>query len=440
MKYDHDIEQYIYTTDPFRGGSFGVFAQSEGIQRIEVSNFNDMISKCYSCQPRAFAAETRTFTRTRQVEGNILKKIFKRTEEYQEEQVVKNPVTIVAESHSGDLRSAVGHDADFRLTPEKAPFRIIKTKLLDGRTLICRMSAIGRVYSDLDTRQGNVFYHTMIVPAGIELTDQEIANIPFMLGLDKAVIAPNANNPSRQLPKLSMAEITRSPKRKATQIKAKAPVTTDSLVAHFESLPFSEKINNIIEIGLASVRYGEYESIDGRTKMQYLSALYKIVKAHPEMVPLTKLEIAQRQAAIHDVAPFKLDALGDVVNSLDLIETPYSSLHALTALYVRTSREIDKLNAEDSLTPTQQQKLKNKEIELERQEKEIQRKFAELDPSKVLEYTTAEMEYMKLHDKTVGLSIEHTLSDSYYKAARTLSRVANQVLTKNIPVEKTNLL
>ncbi len=442
MKYDKVIEQYTYTTDPFRNGSFGVFAQSEGLSRVEISALNEIISHCYSCMPGAFDAETRTFEETKPSESrSVFSRLFKKTETVRVEKVVKNPVDIVAESHSGNLRSAISSDADFRANPEKAPFRIIRTKLTDGRTLVCRMAAIGRVYSDLDTRQGNIFYHAMVVPAGIELTDKEIANIPFNLGLDKKLLTPNATNPSRVMPLLSMAEITRAPQRQASQqTKAKLPVSQASLLAEFANLPEDKKVDFVIELGLASMRYGKYEGLDGKTRMEYRSALNKIVHTQPELTALAKLAIIKNQQQIYDIAPFKLDALGDVIFHLDSIETSYTTLISLTAQYIKTSKEIDKLNTQETWTEQDEVILKHKEAELARQEEAVQKHFATLDPQKVLTYVNAEMEYEKIHGKICGSRPEAVYADTYYQAARSISRMATKVITKNIPVEKTPIL
>lgn len=442
MKYDKVIEQYTYTTDPFRNGSFGVLAQTQGLSSSDIYACNDIISKCYSCMPGAFDGETRTFAETRPVEGgSFFNRLFKRTETKMVDKVVRNPVSIVAESHTGSLRSALPNGADFRANPEKAPFRIIRTKLMDGRTLVCRMAAIGRVYSDLDTRQGNLFTHSMIFPAGIELTDREIANIPFEIGLDAKLLGKDAQNPSRELPMLSMAEITRAPQRQATQQqKAKPPVTQQSLLAEFATLTDAKKIDFVIELGLASMRFGEYEGLDGRARMEYRAALNKIIKAQPELTALAKVAIIKKQKEIYDIAPYKLDALGDVVFHLDSIETPFTTLISLTAQYLKTTHEIEKLQAKESWTEEDKRRLDTHEKNLLIQEEAVQRHFATLDPKKVLAYANAEMEYEKLHAKLVGDRPEIVYSNVYYQAARSVSRVATQVATKKIPVEKTVIL
>ena len=442
MKYDKVIEQYIYTTDPFRNGSFGIFAQSEGLSKVEISAMNEIVSHCYSCMPGAFDVESRTFEETRPVQGgSVFSRLFKKTETIRVQKVIKNQVDIVAESHSGNLRSTLSNNADFRANPEKAPFRIIRTKLTDGRTLVCRMAAIGRVYSELDTRQGNLFFHAMVVPAGIELTDKEIANIPFKLGLDKKLLAPNATNPSRVMPLLSMAEITKAPQRQtAQQTKAKAPATQASLLAEFANLTEDKKVEFVIELGLASMRYGKYEGLDGKTRMEYRAALNKIVHQQPELTALAKVAIIKNQQEIYDIAPFKLDALGDVVFHLDSIETSYTTLLSLTAQYIRTSKEIDKLNTQEAWTEKDEAILKLKEAELAKQEEAVQKHFATSDPQKVLTYVSAEMEYEKIHAKVCGTRPEALYADTYYQAARSISRMATKVVTKNIPVEKTTIL
>lgn len=130
------VEQYIYTAGGINSknladdGRFHVLAQSEGIDNSEITAFGRL----------AWAAYNNRYE-------NILGFIN---------------WEVIDESKPGPLEAQIGLDGDFRNNPQDAPYRIMKGELADGRVVVTRIAAIGRIYSEVDLRQGNVFEHTYI--------------------------------------------------------------------------------------------------------------------------------------------------------------------------------------------------------------------------------------------------------------------------------------
>ena len=189
------VEQFIETTNPLTGGAFGIVTATSGFDnetKFQIKNDARIISSLIRGNYDAITISDRVLKPT--AKPNLFGK-FKDKDYELKERMVRSKIEIIDESQIGPLQLR----EDYRNTPEKAPFKLAKTKLGDGRTVVLRVSGIGTVYSDLDTRSGNYFCHGIIFPAGVEPTNEQIKQIDFEKGL-----SPNEwNKENFKFPKLS---------------------------------------------------------------------------------------------------------------------------------------------------------------------------------------------------------------------------------------------
>ena len=176
------IAQYIYTTNPQRGGAFGIVAKSSN---FDMETKNEIFSGYNSINSSIInrnQLEEQTST-SRVLKPGAKKRFFGgyKDSDYEMKTIVtRNKIEIINETNSKRLNS---NDTDFRDNPENAPYRMAKCELEDGRILVVRAAAIGQVYSDIDQRYGNLFVHGIIFPTGTILTNEDISKIDFKIGL-----------------------------------------------------------------------------------------------------------------------------------------------------------------------------------------------------------------------------------------------------------------
>lgn len=177
------VEQFINTTNPSQGGSFGTWSKSAGFDRETEFLINGgglsgagIISNLIRRNYEEKSIGERVLKPN--AKPNIFGKFREKDYEYKDK-VIRGKIEVVAESN-GEPLSLQG---DYRNSPEQAPFRIGKTKLGDGRVVVVRVSAIGTIYHNIDTRNGNYFCHGLVFPAGITPTNEQIMQIDFQKGL-----------------------------------------------------------------------------------------------------------------------------------------------------------------------------------------------------------------------------------------------------------------
>ncbi len=133
---------------------------------------------------------------------------------------LRGKTTIIYESTTNDLtKNLIPTQHDYRNTPEKAPYRIAATQLLDGRIMITRFSGINRVYSDMDTRGGNYFAHCYILPRGTKLEDINIDKIDFKKGLTSKQWGKNGERAPKDLPTTTLKDLTEPKKKETSQVQ-----------------------------------------------------------------------------------------------------------------------------------------------------------------------------------------------------------------------------
>lgn len=232
-----NIEQFIYTAcGKDAKGDFDIWSASN--QELKQTSYNREILNILSIirdgnvvlEKNSFGKPIRqTFDKqistSRELKpdakpSGLFRKTYKDNDYEIVERVIRDEIHVVQESGSDGLKKQIGY-SDFRGKEEKAPYRIAWTKLDDGRLLLCRTSAIGRVYSQSDLRMGNVFYHAYIFPAGTEITDIDLSKIEFKKGLDEKYWSKNPEPAPEYLPAPTINDLYIKNNQSATQQKSK---------------------------------------------------------------------------------------------------------------------------------------------------------------------------------------------------------------------------
>ena len=207
------IEHFINTTNPMQNSSFQSFT-SYG----KNDELNSEILHIFQCtlNPGDYDKTTKQYEKLKQEMRNEWKKVGEKRGIFGKVKdemgwvpyVFKNEIKIIQESNSGKVKPD-DYDADFRDCQEKAPYKIVKTKLRDGRVLVARAAYIGKVYGDgVDVRTGNIFQEAFILPEGMDLTDEQIKQLKFQISLDyKAILAGKIAMIPKNLPKLDEKDI-----------------------------------------------------------------------------------------------------------------------------------------------------------------------------------------------------------------------------------------
>lgn len=232
------IEQLIYTAcGKDAKGDFGVWSASNkdlkqtscnkkilDILKV-VYDGNIVLEKDSSGKPIKRTFDKQIFNSKELKPGakpsGLFRKTYKDSDFQIVERVDRDEIHVVQESGSDGLKKQIGY-SDFRGKEENAPYRIAWTKLDDGRLLLCRTSAIGSVYSQLDQRMGNLFYHAYIFPAGTEITDIDLSKIEFKKGLDEKYWSKNPEPAPEYLPTPTINDLYTKSNQTATQQKSNA--------------------------------------------------------------------------------------------------------------------------------------------------------------------------------------------------------------------------
>ena len=244
------IEQLIYTAcGKDASGAFGVWSASNDELKRTINNDkiikamytvyegNKVLQKDINGNPTKTSFDPQV-VRHRELKAGatpsgLFKKTYKDSDYEMVETVTRGAIHTIQETSSADLRQQIGYENDFRENEEKAPFRIAYTKLDDGRLLLCRVAAIGSVYSQLDSRRGNLFYHGYIFPAGTEISDIDLSRIDFAKGLDRKYWSEHPEPAPELLPKLTINDLYRN----ATRTTQARPTQTQQRPAPAPSRP-----------------------------------------------------------------------------------------------------------------------------------------------------------------------------------------------------------
>lgn len=202
---DNKVEQVVYTTNPKRGGSFDFISKSKGITKDIERVIHEAFYKAFKGDESKY--EEHVFYETHLKPGakkNLFGK-YKDSDYTHEKKVLRGEIKVIEESEKGALNK--GRVVDYRFNPEKAPYRIVKCSLPSGEVFISRVAYIGTVYSDVDSRQGNYIAHTFILPKGVDLTNDQIVSLPFVIGLDKKYQHAGGEVFPRELEQLDYARL-----------------------------------------------------------------------------------------------------------------------------------------------------------------------------------------------------------------------------------------
>lgn len=240
--------------------------------------------------------------------SGLFRKTYKDSDFQIVERVDRDEIHVVQESGSDGLKKQIGY-SDFRGKEENSPYRIAWTKLDDGRLLLCRTSAIGSVYSQLDQRMGNLFYHAYIFPAGTEITDIDLSKIEFKKGLDEKYWSKNPEPAPEYLPAPTINDLYTKTNQTATQQKSNAKenpnlMNQEELIELFKKSILSKDQK---EKSCAMREFAKQKNL-GINVSSLLNTLYE--------KNIKKLENHQKVTDEDEL----------ILTSLELLDTPFSTL------------------------------------------------------------------------------------------------------------------
>ena len=206
----NNIEQIIYTAcGKDATGAFGVWSASSN--ELKQSSNNQIIISAMSDVFDGIFDEKSISSQVLKdgaKPSGFFKKTYKETDYERVKKIIRDKIHTIKGIESGNLKGQLKYEDDFRGREQYAPYRIAYTKLGDGRLLLCRVSAIGRVYSNKDLRSGNRFYHGYIFPKGTEIEDIDLSKIDFKKGLEAKYWAnPTHESAPELLEKLTLDEL-----------------------------------------------------------------------------------------------------------------------------------------------------------------------------------------------------------------------------------------
>lgn len=214
-----DIAQWMYTAgDAIKDSSFAVYSKSNSIN-------GDLSKVIFSlaCKMLDGKYEEEYYTQKVLKEG-AKPGLFKRYKDtdYEDKRILSKPkIEIISYSKTkdGEMRKLVDYEDDFRADPSKAPYRVGYSTLENGDIVVLSIHYVNKVYSNMDTRNGNFFVHAYVIPkehaAEFEQNAQKIhfkAGINLKLNQKSAIVEAEARPVS--LPEVSFQEIIETQEKK----------------------------------------------------------------------------------------------------------------------------------------------------------------------------------------------------------------------------------
>lgn len=98
--------------------------------------------------------------------------------------LTRNEIYILDESTTEPL-SRTEEKYDYRSEPDKAPYRVAATEMMDGRVMVVRRTWINKPYASTDEKTyGYYFDHILMFPQGTKISDINAKKIPFAIGIN----------------------------------------------------------------------------------------------------------------------------------------------------------------------------------------------------------------------------------------------------------------
>lgn len=414
---DTPIQQLIYTAGGSKknnpsNSNFGTYSVSKEIAN-QKKEIEEKISVILYAKPEAFKTQyaiRQVLKEGAKPHGLFIKKYY--DSDYETvKTLTSHPIHILEGVKEGDLRlSQQERSRDYRGHPELAPYRIAATKLLDGKLMIVKVTAVNRVYSTLDQRTGNYFAHAFIFPKGVELSDININELVFRNGLEKHEWGENGISAPDYLPATSINEM-HSQKQKETE--------TENL-----SL---EDLLNIYKKTLINNR-------DYKSRMENQKIFNKeIVKG----TNLFQLKSIIKNMFVNSLKSGKNinDLDENILTDLEIIETPHTKLLSDLEKSIELQQKLDEAYANDA-SETEINKLEKDIDVLNSSIDEQLKNFSQEELKQVVE---CQKNYLKLSAEFDSLAKGIKQNDGYrlkndYKAVLKLETNINKL--KNTQIRK----
>lgn len=98
--------------------------------------------------------------------------------------LTRNEIYILDESTTEPL-SRTEENYDYRSEPDKAPYRVAATEMMDGRVMVVRRTWINKPYASTNEKTyGYYFDHILMFPQGTKISDINAKKIPFAIGIN----------------------------------------------------------------------------------------------------------------------------------------------------------------------------------------------------------------------------------------------------------------
>ncbi len=333
-----DIAQWMYTAgDAMDNTSFDVYSKSNSING-DVSNVifslaNRMLKGDY---------EEKYYTQKVLKEGAKPSKILKRYKDtdYEDKRILLNSkIEIISYSKTkdGEMRKLVGYEDDFRADPSKAPYRVGYSTLENGDIVVLSIHYVNKVYSNMDTRNGNYFVHAYVIPKEhASEFKQNAKKIHFKAGINlklnqKSAIVEAEKKPS-SLPEVSFQEII------GTQEKKNASPANQSLLIQKAADLFTEsKLSKNYQTRVAKEE--EYRNFVKDNKISETFVMIELAKRDDKQIQIAKQK---------NVDPNKMDHVFGLGESLFRKGSAFLDMLENCREYLRLERLFDDGQITDS--------------------------------------------------------------------------------------------
>ena len=342
--------------------------------------------------------------------SGLFKKSYKDSDYEIIENVTRAAIKVLGESGSSGLRKQIRYDDDFREDLDKAPFRIAYTKLSDGRLLLCRVAAIGKVYSQLDSRNGNLFYHAYILPKGTKISDINLSKLDFVKGLDKKYWGENPEDAPKYLPTLKINDLYNNP--------------LNSKHAKQEKTQYQSKLLNKEE--LLDLIKKSVLSQDIKTRLGFKQEFMKQVKLGANIPELLN-DVCEKNIKKLENNEKLNDEDYLIIQELEIINTPFSSMFEHMEKYSALKAKRESYDYDDIDVINQQMQTSKQYIKQLMSDMNLEQLMNVADSTKKYIYNSAKfnlLEHNKPANGNIKLSSEEEIkywsADKLYRATKTM--------------------
>ncbi len=425
------IEQLIYTgggvvREGYDHGDFGIWSASLGLDSDVRREIVSKMGRVFD--GRDYEPRKRSYMDIK--EGakpvGLFKKHYKESDYEYKTEITEHGIVVIEETAQGRVLPNVVDD-DYRLTPEKAPYRIATTILQDGRLMVCRVAGINRLYTHNDGRTGNRFNHALIFPTGTKISDIDVANLDFVIGLEPKYWGDNAQVAPANLPTTTLAEMKKNKQRKV-QTSATETVIQES-APNNESLS-AEELLTLFKLSL--------NEPDKQKKLQYKKQFVEQIKKGANLPQIQYLAKKEEITLIKKgVTVANIDS--EVSQELAFIDSPYTILFSQVEEYLKYSIKFEQAGLNNNT-----QEARVMEENMQSYKLLIKSALKDLNLEEVKQACISQKRYLGAVAEAEALYAGKkfdTLSRPYatktdYKAVRLLENAVTTMLNKGVDFDK----